>query len=1405
MKYFTVIGSEILRQNSKYHVSVNSFGYKEPQSLIVALKAQDIDEDKNIYQKTVELKDDSCEVIEFELKNQTVCDYFLEAKTLDGETFKRQVNLHINSRKCSAFIQTDKSVYKPSDKVQFRVLLLDMDTKPFQPENPLIFITDGAQNRVKQFSNPTFDTGVFQGELQLSDSPVMGEWTIHVKSNEMNNEELQNFSVEEYVLPKFEVIIDSNEFVDYKDGKINATVCAKYTFGKLAKGKAKVSAIVKKASSYSGCFGQPPMTMKVLKYVDVDGRTDFDFDMVEELELTEIEGDTLVKLSASFTEDLTGRKYEGSKEVTIYKRNYKIRLERVDHNKIKPGMLHKVIAHVETIAGLPVIDNKNPVEFDISYYHNPSKDSEKGEEKVSLREEKKKIKENVQLSNGVAELNLEIPNNCYRLSIKAKYLEESDSEYNVALGSSESSQYLQAKLVTEKPLIGNEVTIEVTTTEEMTELCYHVFGCNDLIEVRRLKVPNLKNFNFSFNLKKMMTSKVNVLVFYIRPDGELISDNLKIDFEFDFHNSIETELSKEQAKPGEVLEISVVTKSDSFVGLLGVDQSVLLLKTGNDITKSLVTNVNEKYGEIEHYNSTYSPDDHQYKFVSVSASDAVLITNANKEFRFPNIMKRFCAPTFGRGTMVMDDMPEAMPMAMPVMRQAAQFSHAGGRFEPKPKVRKIFPETWIFDSFHVGKDKKKILSKKVPDTISSWILTGFAVSPALGLALMDQPKKLQVSQPFFVSMNLPYSIKRGESVAIPVIVFNYLETIQNVEVTLSNDYDEFQFTEDLKLSKDKSAMKILSVKPNEGESISFTIKPTKVGNIKIKVNAISSVAGDAIEQLLLVEPEGLTQHFNKALFVDLRNSKDFNTNLSIEIPTDIVPNSTKIEVGVIGDILGPTIENLDKLIRIPFGCGEQNMLNFVPNIIVLEYLTVLNKLTPEIAIKAKKFMETGYQRELSYKHDDGSYSAFGQSRCVRNRGMPTFSEERRGSTWLTAFVAKSFYQASKHILIDKNNIQEALKFLENVQSEDGSFPEVGTIFHTDMQGGASMGLALTAYVLITFLENKEELETYKSTIERAIENIVKNCENVKDNYSLAIVCYALNLAKHSLKDSLMKKLIKQAHNNENNLMFWVKSDVKIDQPNAINIEMTAYALQAYIEAGLDAEAAPVLKWLVSQRNENGGFQSTQDTVVGLQALSKMAMKIYVPDSQVSVTLESENKLKQSFDVNAENALILQKQELPSNSRSFKVSASGHGFALLQLAYKFNIVEKLNEPRFILESKVDDKNLSKSQLTVEVTTSYVPDEVSTKSNMTVMEVSFPSGFIFDSDQLDDFKTQTKVKRVETKEGETIVVVYFDEINTEKLTLDFKAIRAHKVDELKPANVLIYDYYDNSRRASIFYKI
>ena len=57
--------------------------------------------------------------------------------------------------------------------------------------------------------------------------------------------------------------------------------------------------------------------------------------------------------------------------------------------------------------------------------------------------------------------------------------------------------------------------------------------------------------------------------------------------------------------------------------------------------------------------------------------------------------------------------------------------------------------------------------------------------------------------------------------------------------------------------------------------------------------------------------------------------------------------------------MGPAMNNLEDLLRMPYGCGEQNMAHFAPNIYIMEYLTKTHQLTGDIKSKAENFMEVG--------------------------------------------------------------------------------------------------------------------------------------------------------------------------------------------------------------------------------------------------------------------------------------------------------------------------------------------------------------------------------------------------------------------------------------------------------------
>jgi len=60
-------------------------------------------------------------------------------------------------------------------------------------------------------------------------------------------------------------------------------------------------------------------------------------------------------------------------------------------------------------------------------------------------------------------------------------------------------------------------------------------------------------------------------------------------------------------------------------------------------------------------------------------------------------------------------------------------------------------------------------------------------------------------------------------------------------------------------------------------------------------------------------------------------------------------------------------------------------------------------------------------------------------------------------------------------------------------------------------------------------------------------------------------------------------------------------------------------------------------------------------------------------------------------------------------------------------------------------------------------------------------------------------------VDTENRDTKVIIYFDTITKVEICPTIEAFRTHRVANQKPAPVLVYDYYDQSRRAMSFYDV
>ena len=94
-------------------------------------------------------------------------------------------------------------------------------------------------------------------------------------------------------------------------------------------------------------------------------------------------------------------------------------------------------------------------------------------------------------------------------------------------------------------------------------------------------------------------------------------------------------------------------------------------------------------------------------------------------------------------------------------------------------MREWFPESLLWRPELITDDNGRAsLTIDLADSITTWRLTASAVWRR---SARRPGKAIRVFQPFFVDLNLPVSPTRGDEVAVPAVVYNYLDKPHTVD------------------------------------------------------------------------------------------------------------------------------------------------------------------------------------------------------------------------------------------------------------------------------------------------------------------------------------------------------------------------------------------------------------------------------------------------------------------------------------------------------------------------------------------------------------------------------------------------------------------------------------------------
>lgn len=702
----------------------------------------------------------------------------------------------------------------------------------------------------------------------------------------------------------------------------------------------------------------------------------------------------------------------------------------------------------------------------------------------------------------------------------------------------------------------------------------------------------------------------------------------------------------------------------------------------------------------------------------------------------------------------------------------------------------------------------------VPDTITEWKAGVFCLSNDTGLGL-SPTVRFQAFQPFFVELTMPYSVICGETFTLKATVLNYLQKCIRVVVQLEASPNFLTAP----LEKEQESHCICM---NEHHTVSWVVTPKSLGKVNFTVSAEAlnsqEVCGNEIPEVpengkkdtiiksLLVESEGIE---NEVTFNSLHCpvGTEESEEIVLKLPPDVVEDSARASVTVLGDILGSAMRNTQDLLKMPYGCGEQNMILFASNIYILDYLNETQQLTQEFKDKAIDYLSMGYQRQLNYKHQDGSYSTFGDKPGGNS-----------ASTWLTAFVLKSFAQARKYIFIQEAHITQALLWLSHQQKDNGCFRNSGSLVNNAIKGGVDDEVILSAYITIALLEMP--LPVTHTVIRNALFCLDTAWKSRKEGahsshvYTKALMAYAFALAgNQAMRKEILKSLDGESV-KEDTSIHWTRPQKNMgsvglwyqDQAPSAEVEMTSYVLLTYLTNQPSptkedlSTAMLIVKWLTKQQNSHGGFSSTQDTVVALHALSKYGAVTFTKAKKAAeVTIFSSDSFSTKFQVNNDNQLLLQSINLPVVPGDYTAKVTGEGCVYLQTSLKYNAIPKEKVFPFVLMVQTlpwtsgDHKAHISFQISLNI--SYTGSR--SGSNMAIADVKMVSGFIPLKPTVKMLENSVNVSRTDISNNH--VLIYLDKVSNRTINLTFAVQQDVPVKDLKPAIVKVYDYYEKDEYA------
>ncbi|XP_063333362.1 complement C3-like [Pelmatolapia mariae] len=1342
------------------------------------------------------------------------------------------------------FTQTDKTIYTPSTTVHYRVFAMRPNMEPadknYQPGTDTSVVVDivNPDGIILESKLVLVESGIYSGSYFLPEIVSTGTWKVVSKFNTNLKQTFEaEFEVKEYVLPSFEVKLTSEVPFFYVDSdELTINIKATYLFGKKVDGTAFVVFGVIVGNTKNGI----PSSLQRVQIDEGEGTVKLKKEHIAQTfpNINDLEGNFIFAAVSVLTESGSEMVEAELRGIQIVKSPYTINFKKTP-KYFKPGMSFDVT--------IEVLNPDNTPAKNIPVVVNP------GEVKGHTAD------------NGMAKLSINTVANSRNLNITARTAVENilparQRSANMIVTPHTSRNYIHIGLETAEVKLGQNLKFSLNLNRnEEYDITYLILSRGQLVKHDRFRAERQILISHNVLITKEMLPSFRIIAYY-HVNTEVVSDSVQVDIQHSCVGDLKLEEKKHNIyKPRGKFGLKVTGDPGATVGLVAVDKGIYVINNKHRLTQKKIWEIIAKYdtgctpgGGKDSMNvfydagllfvaSTTSGTPHRTDLKCPATSrrkrSTALIDlrtsliskyqdkeqiecclDGMKDIPVPYTCERRrdyvvggpgCAEVFLHCCKEMEKVH--------VDRKAEALKLARSEWDDEYidsydiSVRTSFPESWLWINVTLPNCTQNIKNCRttfekdnipLPDSITAWHFTGISMSRTHGICVNDDLEIL-VQKTFFIDLRLPYSAVRGEQLEIKAILHNYEEDPIRVRVDLKEETNLCSAAH-----KRGKYRQEVTVGSETTRAVAFTIIPMKEGLFPIEIKAtVRGGDSDGIRKMLRVVPPGVLTNNTKTLLLDParkgRDGKQVEIIKSAIPETDMVPDtaastqiflsgreqmSTLLENAISGKSMGT-------LIKQPYGCGEQNMARMTLPVIATMYLDKTNQwefVGFEKRNKALQHITKGYATELTYRKQDGSFEVFAN---------------HDGSTWLTAYVAKVFAMAYDLIRVDKNVICDAIKFLIlNTQQPDGMFKEVGYVYSQSMRSdllGRDSDASMTAFCLIAMQESREicrsSVNSLPNSINKAVAYLEKRLPSLTNPYSVAMTSYALANENKLNKEILFKFITSD------------RTHWQVRDELYYTLEATAYALLALIRAEAYEEATPIVRWLGQYQQGDGGYGSTQATIMVYQASSEYWINAKEPEYNVDVDILLPGRTKtDKYSFNKENHFTTRTSKFPAINKDIQVNATGKGEAVLKIMSLYYALPKVLEKDcelFNLSVQIVPEKLDEDEKIYKLTIEVLFKE-ERNASMSIIDVGLPTGFTFDKNDLDALsKSHSRIiSRYESNTDLSergSLIIYLNKISSvQPEIITFRIHSTMEASFLQPTAVSVYEY-NNKKPCVKFY--